>query len=74
MKVECMSEMSETADFKLQNEGSICVLYPQTEEADLWWAENVAEGLNWCGGWVVETSQIENIVWGIEEDAGLTIE
>ena len=69
-----MSEMSETADFKLQNEGSICVLYPQTEEADLWWAENVAEGLNWCGGWVVETGQIENIVWGIEEDAGLTIE
>ena len=62
------------ADFKLQNEGSICVLYPQTEAADQWWLENVEEGLNWCGGWVVETDQVANIVSGIVEDAGLTIE
>ena len=67
--------MNRTVDFQLQNEGNICILYPQTEAADAWWAENVEEGESWGkDGWVVETRFIENIVWGIEEDAGLVIE
>ena len=61
-----------TIDFSLTDHGSIVLLYPHTDAAHDWLADNVEEdGPRWGGAfWVIEPRYMADIVAGMEE-AGL---
>lgn len=62
-----------TTDFDLHNHGSICLLVPMTEAAEVWAADHLPENaMTWGPGVVVEPRYVANIVEGIE-DAGLSV-
>jgi hypothetical protein len=58
------------ADFRIQDEGTIVLLYPQSEEALSWFAEHV-EAFIMYGAYVVERRFVMDILQGLAE-AGLT--
>jgi hypothetical protein len=53
------------ADFDIRDEGSVWLFEPKTPEAEDWWAENVEEGMTYCGANVVEWRPARDIVDGI---------
>jgi hypothetical protein len=60
-------------DFYVQNEGTIFLLHPLTEEATFWIENNIpADALRWGDTVVVEHRYISDIIIGIERD-GLVI-
>jgi hypothetical protein len=62
------------ADFTLQPEGTLAVLYAYSEAADTWCKEHLPDdAMRWAGGIVVEHRYVQDIVAGIAED-GLTVE
>lgn len=62
------------ADVLVDNQGTIMVLTPQTQEAKDWFDENVeAEGWQWMGdGLAVDHRMAENLLQGILT-SGLTV-
>jgi hypothetical protein len=61
------------ADFELQDEGTILVLYPCNEAASGWVAEHLGDDLMWwAGGVVVEHRYIGEIANAVHVD-GLTV-
>jgi hypothetical protein len=61
-----------SADFRLADHGSICLLYPLTPAAREWAAEHLPTDAFWCGaGMVIEPRYVAPIVDGIQAD-GLT--
>jgi hypothetical protein len=61
-------------DFTVQDEGTIKILYPQTEAAEQWITDHIAnDAQRWAGGVVVEHRFIEDILFGVHND-GLTFE
>jgi hypothetical protein len=66
-----------TPDFRLQNEGTIAVLYPENDAAREWLDENSYSDENtptwWGGGIVIEHRYVLDIAEGIVR-CGLTIE
>jgi hypothetical protein len=62
------------ADFTVQNEGSILILFPNNHEAQEWIEEHIpADAQRWGTGIVIELRYFEDIRQGILE-AGLEIE
>ena len=58
----------------MQNEGSIFILTPVSEEAVAWVADNLPEDVTtWAGGVVVEPRYIGPIIDGIKNE-GLTLD
>ena len=61
-------------DFEIQNEGSIFLLRPLSEQANAWIDEHLPEDRQtFGGGVVVEHRYITSIIDGIQND-GLTIQ
>lgn len=62
-------------DFRILNEGSIVIVTPDTDEAQVWLDENVItpETMTWGRGIVVEARYISDLITGIKAD-GLTVE
>lgn len=62
-------------DFRVQNEGTIFILYADTDAAKQWVADHIPEDAQTWGrnGIVVEHRYIGDIVAGIEGD-GLSVE
>jgi len=61
------------ADFSIDNQGNVFILYPWSEEADLWVADHLpSDAASWGGGFVVEHRYIADIAAGIIND-GLTV-
>jgi hypothetical protein len=53
-------------DFTLQDEGSIVILYPQTEPAKVWVDENLPPAaLKWGNGVVIDRNYAPDILFGI---------
>lgn len=62
-----------TADFYLNDQGTIAVLYPATDVAERWIDEYLSDtSLFSCGGVVIEHRFVRDIVVGLIDD-GLTI-
>ena len=62
------------ADFHIQNEGSIVILYPHGREAQEWIEEHLpADAQRWGTGIVIEPRYLEDILNGIRAD-GLEVE
>ncbi len=62
------------SDFRLQDEGSISILHPLTEDANQWIEDHLPEdALTWAGGIVIEWRYVEEIISGILSD-GLEVE
>lgn len=59
--------------FLVQDEGTIVLFHPITDEARAWWKENVAEGQSWGASYAVEHRFAAGIIEGIVA-AGLSIE
>lgn len=60
-------------DFAVRNEGSIQLLVPNTDAAREWVSQHISEDAQrFCGGIVVESRYIDDIVQGIQGD-GLTV-
>jgi hypothetical protein len=70
-----VTDAPEQPDFSLLNEGSIFVLFAQTEAAEQWVTDHLpGDVMTWGrNGYVVEWRFIEDIVFGIEND-GLTVQ
>jgi hypothetical protein len=68
------AKLAATGDFRIQNEGSIFILYVQTDAAKQWVADNLPEDIQLWGtnGVVVEHRFILDIIDGIE-NSGLTV-
>ena len=60
-------------DIRIQNEGTIFLFEPISDEASDWWAEHVEEGMTYCGMNVVEHRCAASIIDGLTE-AGFEIE
>lgn len=61
-------------DIRVQNEGTIFILYPLTTKADDWFEENLPEDCQmWGRGFVIEHRYVEDILMGAVAD-GLTIQ
>ena len=64
----------EQPDFRVDNQGTIVVLYADSEAAQQWVIDNLpADALQWAGGTVIEHRFVEDILFGIHND-GLTFE
>ena len=60
-------------DVTVDNEGSIFIVTPHTQEAKDWVAESIAsDHQEWCGGVVVESRYVVDLVEAMR-DAGLTV-
>jgi len=63
-------------DFTVQNDGSICVLYPHTPAAKAWVDKNLIvnseEMESWGGGIVIEPRYLPNIINDIRQ-SGLEV-
>lgn len=60
-------------DFEVQDQGSIFIVVPLTDDARAWLRENVDPGaMQWGGGIVVEHRYIDPLVDGIK-DAGFSV-
>lgn len=58
-----------TADIRVQNEGSLFVLYGETKAGRDWLEENLdPDGMRWATGFVVEHRYVEPIVEGAAAD------
>jgi hypothetical protein len=56
-------------DFRLQNEGTIVILYPESPAGEQWATDNLGDGgQRWCHGYVIEHRFIEDILFGIHND------
>ncbi len=73
-QVHAHNDATREPDFRLQNEGSISILYAETRAAEEWVFQNLpADALTWGGnGTVIEWRYVQDIVFGIHND-GLTI-
>jgi len=60
------------ADVVVRDHGSVTIFMLYSGEARDWWAENVAEGQQFGGGYVVEPRYADPIMQGMQ-DAGLTV-
>lgn len=58
-------------DFRIQNHGSLFLLFPDSDTAKEWVEENVGEHQEWAGGVVIEPRYVEDLTAGML-DAGLT--
>jgi hypothetical protein len=58
----------EGPDFQIQNEGSLVILYPQSDAGRNWIAEHIGEHQEWCGGVVIESRYVGDVLAGIESD------
>lgn len=74
---ECLKELREARekkeakipDFIVQNEGTVFILWPKTENALEWCVEHLPEdATRWGDSYVVEHRYIEDIVKGIRAD------
>jgi hypothetical protein len=61
------------ADIRIQNEGTIFLFTPISDEAIEWWETHVEEGMTYCGANVVEHRPAAAIIDGLIE-AGFEIE
>jgi hypothetical protein len=62
------------ADFTVRDEGTVLLLFPETEAAEEWAAEHISdEALTWAAAIVVEPRYIGDIPVGIRADR-LTVE
>jgi hypothetical protein len=62
------------ADFTLRDEGTIMLLFPESEAAEQWAEEHISdEALTWAAAIVVELRYLPDIIDGIQAD-GLTVE
>jgi hypothetical protein len=61
------------SDFRFRNEGSISLLWPATEEAEQWIAENIGESQHLAGATVIEHRFVADIINGFKAD-GLTVD
>lgn len=61
-------------DLRLENHGSVCILYPETDRGRDWIAENLPEDVMTWGpdGIVIEPRYVGDILQGAEHD-GLTV-
>jgi hypothetical protein len=59
-------------DVRVQNEGTIFILYPLTDRATEWLDANVASAQRWSTGIVVEHRYVADIVNGMIE-SGLEV-
>jgi hypothetical protein len=65
--------ISTARDFGLQDEGSLVILYPESEEAEAWAEEHLPDDATmWSSGYAIERRYLDAILAGIEE-AGLTV-
>jgi hypothetical protein len=61
--------MSNTADFVLQNHGSLCLLCPMTEEASDHLEDRVDDEAMWfAGGLVVEPRYVSDLVEALSDE------
>jgi len=69
-----VTEAPERPDFRVQNEGTIYVLWAETEAAEQWVTDHLpGDVMTWGrNGYVVEWRYIADIVFGIEND-GLVV-
>lgn len=58
---------SNAPDVLVQNFGSVVILWPRTDEAKGWFAENVDTQQTWGAGTVCEPRYVEPIVEGLLE-------
>lgn len=70
-----VTEAPEVPDFRLQREGSISILYVETDAAQQWVADHIPSDATWWGrnGLVIEWRYVDDILFGIEND-GLSVQ
>ena len=57
------------SDFLIRDEGTICLLYPQSADADSWINQNISGDATWFGsGLVIAHRYVESILRGIVTD------
>jgi hypothetical protein len=62
------------ADFTVRDEGTLFLLFPESEAAEKWAEEQIEDGaLTWAAAIVVEPRYLPDILDGIRID-GLTVE
>ena len=62
------------ADFGLQDEGTLTLLWPRTDRATAWCGEHLPDdAIRWGDAYVVEPRYVENILNALREE-GLDIE
>jgi hypothetical protein len=72
--IENAPELLPNADFAVQNEGSIFILYALSAAAKEWADEHIGHAQRWgVNGYVIEHRYVLDIVDGIQND-GLTFE
>ena len=59
-------------DIRIQNEGTIFLFEPVSDDCQAWWDEHVEEGMTYCGMNVVEHRCAASIIDGLTE-AGFSI-
>lgn len=56
-------------DVRVQDAGSLVILYPETPAAAEWVVENVSEDrAEWCGGFAAEPRYAREIIAGMRAD------
>jgi len=60
-------------DVRIQNEGTILLFEPVSDEAIEWWETHVEEGMTYCGMHVVDHRPAAAIIDGLT-DAGFELE
>jgi len=61
------------ADIRIQNEGTIFLFIPLSDDAKAWWETHVEEGMTYCGAHVADHRPAAAIIDGLVE-AGFEIE
>jgi hypothetical protein len=62
------------ADFSIRDEGSVVLLYPESDAAEAWAEAHISdEALHWAAAVVIEHRYVQDILDGIRAD-GLVVE
>ena len=66
----CRDDEDAVVDVRVVDHGSIVLLHPVTDEAKVWFDENVnqIEGAFWHGAWPVERRFVDSILKGLDEN------
>ncbi|MBS1722514.1 MAG: hypothetical protein JSS66_05845 [Armatimonadetes bacterium] len=68
----CFTQMANSYDFSVYDDGSICILKPLTQAGTDWMEQHIPDPVPWGNGTAVERRFIQDICYGILGD-GLSI-
>jgi hypothetical protein len=72
-QVHAHNAATRVPDFRLEDQGTIAILFPQNDAAEDWVFQNLpSDATRWAGGIVIEHRYVGDIVFGIRND-GLVV-